>query len=591
MAIMLIVAIGLGLAAWSLSDRVFSVKAELEAAQSLTTTLQAQVTALDIPGAEGTLAEIRSHTSRGVALTDDPLWAFGEDLPVLGKNLSAVREIGQVTDDAMANIAVPLLNVAGSLDPSSLAPKDGAINIQPLIDAIPAVREADVGVQDSIRAVSSVDTEGAVGQVVAAKNKLGDLLRKLAPITATLNTVLPLLPPALGSEAPRKYVVMFQNNAELRALGGTALSFAVINVTGGRIEFAETIPAGFKNFTASDPVIESPDGTIDLYRGTLGSFIANATSRPSFTTAAQITQEMWIRDQGYPVDGIVSIDPVALSYVLRATGPIPLSTGDVLTSDSLVPLLLNGLYQRFNSRNYTKDNLAQDVVYGEAVDATFSRLMAGPIDPPTLVAALTQGWNESRILFWSAHEDEEAQLRAAGPNGELPVSDEKTERLGLYFEDNVGSKLGFYLQQSVQLSQASCRADGRENYRVATSLVNGVDPSGVKSLSASITGAFARERLAPAVYRLAVLLYAPPGSQIVGASVDGVPVAVDPHHDTDYPVGRIVVTMKPGATANVTYDVVAASAGSKTLEAQITPTVNPTTLTTVPLDCATVPAG
>jgi hypothetical protein len=70
-----------------------------------------------------------------------------------------------------------------------------------------------------------------------------------------------------------------------------------------------------------------------------------------------------------------------------------------------------------------------------------------------------------------------------------------------------------------------------------------------------------------------------------------VPVAVDPHHDTDYPVGRIVVTMKPGATANVTYDVVAASAGSKTLEAQITPTVNPTTLTTVPLDCATVPAG
>ncbi|MCU1543718.1 MAG: hypothetical protein JWM50_1583, partial [Microbacteriaceae bacterium] len=39
------------------------------------------------------------------------------------------------------------------------------------------------------------------------------------------------------------------------------------------------------------------------------------------------------------------------------------------------------------------------------------------------------------------------------------------------------------------------------------------------------------------------------------------------------------------------YDVVAASAGSKTLEAQITPTVNPTTLTTVPLDCATVPAG
>jgi hypothetical protein len=45
-----------------------------------------------------------------------------------------------------------------------------------------------------------------------------------------------------------------------------------------------------------------------------------------------------------------------------------------------------------------------------------------------------------------------------------------------------------------------------------------------------------------------------------------------------------------GSTATVSYDVVAASAGSKVLEAQLTPTVNPVAVETVPLDCATVPA-
>ena len=37
---------------------------------------------------------------------------------------------------------------------------------------------------------------------------------------------------------------MFLNSAEVRALGGTALSFAEISVDHGKIEFKRTVPAG-----------------------------------------------------------------------------------------------------------------------------------------------------------------------------------------------------------------------------------------------------------------------------------------------------------------------------------------------------------
>jgi len=588
--VLVLLVIAGALAAWQLGTRVLNVKGELEKAQALTGQLQAQTTALDVVGATATLDEITLRTGRAVEISDDPVWAAGEAIPFVGKNLRVVGALARVTDGLMTEVAAPLIGVAGSLNPASFVPKGGAIDLQPLIEAGPAIAQADAGVKAATATIAKLDIDGTIDQVSTATKQVSALLESVEPITTTLGTVVPLLPPALGTEAPRTYVVMFQNNAESRPLGGTALSFASVTVDQGRIVFNETIPAGFKNFAASAPVVTPPDGVSELFDGAFGNFIANATLRPSFTSAAQITQEMWIRDQGYAVDGIISIDPVALSYVLRATGPIPIANGDVLTSDNLVPLLLNEVYERYNSGNLGRDNLAQDVVYAAAVDATFGALTEGSADPTALIAALTQGWDESRIMYWSAHEDEQAQLIEAGLNGELPVSDNATDRVGVYYSDNVGSKLNFYLQQSVELAQATCRADGLSSYRVSTALTSTVDPAGVSKLSPSIVGMYKKEGLEPGVQRMIVLLYAPPGSQLSGATVNGEAVELPAFHDTDYPVGKLIVSVEPGATVTVSYDLVAASAGAKALEAQITPMVNPTSVTTVPLDCATVTA-
>ncbi|GAB3604686.1 hypothetical protein GCM10027413_00950 [Conyzicola nivalis] len=587
----LLIVVAAGLYAWALASRVFEVKAELESAQSLASDLKIQASAFDMDGAMSTLDDVSAHTNRAVEIADEPIWSFSEGLPVIGKNLIVVRQLAGVTDDLMVQVATPLVAAVKNVDPASLAITDGAIDVSPFVGAVDAIAEADANLKDTAATLDAIDTADTVEQVSGAKTTLAGLVTSVAPLLETANNIAPLLPATLGVDAPRRYVVMFQNNAESRALGGTALSFAVISIDNGKIIFDETIPAGFKNFVTSTPVLPQPDGVAELFNGELGNFIPNNTLRPSFTTAAQLTQEMWKRDQGYAVDGVVSVDPVALSYILRATGPIPLSTGDVLTSDSLVPLLLNGLYQRFNTKNAQKDNIAQDVVYSEAVDATFTALTTKPLDPTALIDALTQGWNESRIMYWSAHEDEQARLINFGLNGELPVSDEKTERVGVYFADNVGSKMNYYLNQSIELSQATCRGDGLESYRVSATLTNTMDPPFVKQLSTSILGQqYWKMGLAKGVQRLVVMLYAPPGSQIANVSVNGAPYAMPAHHDGDYPVGRVVVDVNPGAAANVTYDLVAGTPGVRTLEAKSTPMVTPTAIATVPLDCATVAA-
>jgi hypothetical protein len=565
-------------------------KTELEAAQALIPQLTSQAATFDVDAALDTFDQIADSTSSAASLTDDPIWRVAEFFPVLGKNFAAVRQLAAATSGVITEVAGPLLGVVETLNPSSLVPRGGAIDLAPFEDAVPVISSASQASVVLLAEIASIDTDGTFDQIAGAKATVGDALESISSALDMADRVVPIVPVALGSEGPRTYVVMFQNNAEPRALGGTALSFAVITVDAGKIELTATIPAGFENFPVFDPPIVSTEAGVQNFYSdaVLGGFIPNVTTRPSFVGAAEITQETWRRTFGYEVDAIVSVDPVFLSYVLRATDPIALTTGDVLQSDTIVPLLLNGVYQRFNTSDPVADNAAQDVVYSEAVSATFAALTSGALKPPELLAAIAQGWSEERLLMWSAHEDEQRVLAEIGLPGELPISDEVTDRFGVYFQDNVGSKLGYYLRQTVRLESANCRDDGRVVYRVSVDVAHTLDPAEVDGLSASIAGNWLAEGVPRAWQRLIVMIYAPPGAELISANIDGQIVPTSARFDSDRPVELNTIEIAPGTTRTLTFDYVASQVGAKKLEAKITPLVNPTELIVGPLDCTTV---
>jgi hypothetical protein len=588
--IVALVCVLLAAAAW-IGVRALGAKSELEAAQAQVSQLKADAVAQKFSSLGTTMAKIESHAAKARDLTSDPIWRLAEFAPMVGNNLTVVRKLAASTDSVVVEVVAPLVSVASGLTPASFAPVNGAINLDPLVKAVPAVAKAKKSIDLISAQLDAIDTRNTIRQVSSAKTKLATLVTGVRPLLDSANTFLPLLPPFMGVDKPRNYVVMFQNNAESRPLGGTALSFALLSIDKGKVSLVKAVPAGFGHFNQyATSVVPVPSGNLDLYGGGFGRSIANSTLRPQFSTAAQIVDEYWKRQFGMSVDGVISVDPVALSYVLRATTPIALASGDVLTPDSLVPLLLNGVYLRFNTRNPEADNAAQDVVYGDAVAATFAKLSGGPLDFKLLIAALQQGYTEGRLHYWSADAKTQAILDKASLTGGLPGSDAATDRVGVYFQDNVGSKLNFYLNQTVHLGQAVCRTDGRATYRIGVDLASSV-PANAKALSPSILGGWKTDQLKPGVQRLFVYVYAPPGSLISGATVNGAAVAVQPQHDENYPVARLLVSVNPGATVTVSVDITAEKAGKKALLATVTPMVHNTPIVPTPVDCATVAKG
>ena len=592
----LVIICAVGFAGGWVGLRGLAAKAELEAAVPLAATIKTQVLLGDSAAVTENLEAIAAHTYRARALTSDPIWRISELIPVVGGNLLAVRELADVADGVIREGVQPIATLASTLNPETLKPVDGTISMEPIAAVAGAVNDSSRIFSMASDRVGAIDTSGTLSQVTDAVRQFDGLITGITPKLVSAREALDILPDVLGASWPRNYVIVFQNNAEARALGGTSLSFALLTMDKGRITLGDAVPAGFGNFAYyQESVIPLPEGVEALYGSEFGRAMSNLTVRPSFESAAAVTQEMWKRQFGTDIDGVISVDPVALGYLLRGTSPIPLSTGDVLTSETLVPLLLNGVYMRFWSGNTSADavadNAAQDVVYAEIVEKTFDQLLGGQVDPNQQMTALTQATSEHRLLMWSPKAEEQAVFETLGVDGSLPKSTEKTDRVGVYFQENVGSKMNYYLKQSVNLGQAACRADGKASYRVGVDLTNEMPADAATSISPSILGTFVREKLEPGVQRMIVMVYAPPGSQIVGATVDGAPVQLDSFHDTDYPVAKLIVSMEPGATSKTTLDVVAAATGTKALEAEVTPMVNATTISDLPLDCATVAAG
>lgn len=91
------------------------------------------------------------------------------------------------------------------------------------------------------------------------------------------------------------------------------------------------------------------------------------------------------------------------------------------------------------------------------------------------------------------------------------------------------------------------------------------------------------------INRMTIRLYAPPGSEITGATVDRDPITLPPMHDTDYPVGKTIVQVQPGGRLSLVYYFSLDGDADRDFQAQITPLVTPTKVTTKALDCSSVP--
>jgi hypothetical protein len=287
---------------------------------------------------------------------------------------------------------------------------------------------------------------------------------------------------------------------------------------------------------------------------------------------------MWRIEFGVEADGVLSVDPVTLSYLLKATGPITLATGDELTADNAVPLLLGEVYARY------EDPAKQDAFFAAAAGAVFDAVKSGRADPALLIDALAQAGREYRVLINSAHDDEQAVLADTTLAGGRPMSTDAEKTFGLYLNDATGAKMDLYLDVQTAVGQTTCRHDERPRYEVQVTMTNTAPADAATTLPAYVTGggAFGVDL---GHINTQVAAYGVPGMIIVGLTRDGEAVAYHPAADSGYPVTSIAVDLAPGETTVLQFQWLGAEAFDGALLVRSTPLITLNETSTVELTC------
>ena len=526
----------------------------------------------DPAAASGAISALAADTGAAHSLTSDPVWQLAEGLPWVGPQLAAVATVAESLDGVASTALQPLSEVAASFQVDALRPQGGRLDLAPLQQISGAARTAADGVGAAAASVSAIDRTPLVAPVGDAVDQVDELLVEAGIATDALARATELIPSMLGAEAPRNYLVLFQNNAEWRSLGGIPGAMALIHTEGGALSLAaQESSSDYRRYDES--VLPLDDEVFAIYGDRPGRWIQNVTQVPDFAMSAALAREMWAREHGgQQVDGVIALDPVALSYLLEATGPITLPTGDVLTPETAVPLLLNDVYAR-----YTRP-ADQDAFFAMAAAAVFAKLSGGDVDPTALVAALTRSGDEDRLLLWSTHENEQSVLADTTLAGGLPVSDEETARFGVYVNDGTGSKMDFYQNAVTTLAWDACTVDasgGATGDAVLTVTIGNTAPADAANLPAYITGDSAFG-VPAGITRTIGYLYLPEGFDLVDATMSDGSGFGGGMHD-----GRRVVSfaidLAPGATATATVTARASTPAAATLEAVTTPTLTPPT--------------
>jgi hypothetical protein len=532
----------------------------LRTAAALVATLRQQALVGDIRGARGTLQTLQREARAANERTSGIGWRSAALLPWVGDDLAAARTLAATLVDLTDNGIPPLLDAAEALTGGGLTPAAGTIDVGVLSRAAESLAAGTEVVSRSTDRIASVPAGGLTPDVRAAVSQLDGGLSKLSGMLSPVERVTRLLPAVLGADAPRRYLMLFQNNAEVRATGGMPGAFVVVEAHKGTVGIVGQGSAAGVLQVFDQPVLPLDPDAEDLYTERLGTYPADINLTPDFPTVAQLAREMYRVRTGTLVDGVIATDPVALSYLLAAIGPVQMPSGPPLTADSAVRLLLSQVYAGATT------SAQQDAYFATAARATFEALTKRPGDPRGLAAPLMRAVTERRLLFWSADADEQQALAGTQLEGKLPTDDGASPGVGLFLNDGSGAKLGYYLTQSAEVTTGDCTDDRRREIRVKVTLGSSAPPSG---LSKSVLGLGLSGD--PYTVRTNLMVFSPTGGSIADASVDGASAPLGSGFERGRQVAVVTIDLPPKTQKTLTVTLL--TGPLPTVDTPVTPVV------------------
>ena len=227
-----------------------------------------------------------------------------------------------------------------------------------------------------------------------------------------------LAPKVLGAEGygPQTYLVLLQNEDELRATGGFITAVGEVTVENGEI-----ISMSVEDSYAIDDLSKStftPPWQLTEFMQTGLWWIRDSNWPPDFPTAAAWAERMYAHSGGHAVDGVIAVDQEAIRLLVMGVDYLHIEGVGDITADNLIeymraakdPTQCQGLIQEYRQEcKGFMQPLAEALILKVQDEAQFSW--------KNIATAMLQALDERHVLVQIDEPDAANMLAARGWDG------------------------------------------------------------------------------------------------------------------------------------------------------------------------------
>ncbi len=353
----------------------------------------------------------------------------GEQLSAAGKDVSS---------------SFDLLSALGN-HTDALAPADLLVAAHSALRPVaPRLERATIALQEVD--VTTLPTEYQA-PLTLAQQQLPLIKQSMTDVLSMTETLIALL----GHDKPKRYLVLFQNNRELRATGGFIGSYALVDIDNGRVSRIE-IPGGGP-YDLQGSLTEKVISPEPLHLVNSKWQLQDANWWPDFPTSAKKIEWFYEHSGGPSVDGVITLTPDIIELMLAQTGPIEMPEyNQTVTADNFYEITQTEAERKFDDTRESKKFIAD--LTPKLLDKLFT-IDASSFLP--MLQVLYTGLQEKQILLYSNDVFLQGELSRLGWAGELRQT--SGDYLMVVDTNIAGGKTDAAIDQTIE-HQANIQPDG-----------------------------------------------------------------------------------------------------------------------------------
>ncbi len=323
---------------------------------------------------------------------------------------------------------------------------------------------------------------------------------------------LMVAPEALGVPSTKNYLLLFQNDKEIRPTGGFLTAFATLTISSGQVSATTSddiyrLDEKLLNVCLTKICPLTPPAPIVKYLPEVSGKARSAWSMrdsnisPDLPSAAGEFERMYkLLGEGLPFDGIIYIDTQVVEELIEVTGPI-----DVLgtTYSAEIDKRCNCPNVIYELESYAeiaaKGEKTRKAILGVLMQQILAKSVGADVEKlPQLIETIARLANHKHVMFYMHDEATQKALSALNWTGE--IKEYGGDYLHINDSNFAGGKSNLYVQQSVT-QEINVQKDGNLSKKITIEYKN------PESFNIWLNG----------INRDYVRFYVPKGSQLISS--------------------------------------------------------------------------